>query len=123
MNTASQPGLYNAAMVTVMVRDMDDAVKFYTTNLGFTLKSRYGNEFAVVQGPGITIGLHPGSAEQSGRVSIGLSVDSLEDAMQSGQARGLNFASGIVEDPPMRYVFFKDPNGVELYFAQENEWR
>jgi glyoxylase I family protein len=123
MNTASQTGLYNAAMVTIMIRDMDEAVEFYTTNLGFALKSRYGNEFAIVQGPGITIGLHPGSAEQLGQVSIGLSVDSLEESMESARARGLTFAGNIVEDPPMRFAFFKDPNGVELYLAQESEWR
>lgn len=123
MNTASQTGWYNAAIVTIMVGDMEKAVAFYTTTLGFTLKSHYGNEFALVQGPGITIGLHPGNAEQSGRISIGLSVDSLEESMNSARARGLNLTGDIVEDPPMRFAFFNDPNGVELYFAQENEWR
>jgi catechol 2,3-dioxygenase-like lactoylglutathione lyase family enzyme len=123
MNTASESGLYNAAMLTIIVRDVDEAVQFYTSSVGFTLKSRYGNEFAVVQGPGITIGLHPGTGEQSGRISIGLSVDSLEESMQSATARGVNFSGDIVEDPPMRFAFFRDPNGVELYLAQESEWR
>jgi catechol 2,3-dioxygenase-like lactoylglutathione lyase family enzyme len=123
MNTASEPGIYNAAMLTIVVRDVEEAVQFYTSSVGFTLKSRYGNEFAVVQGPGITIGLHPGSDEQSGRISIGLSVDSLEESMQSATARGVNFSGDIVEDPPMRFAFFRDPNGVELYLAQESEWR
>lgn len=123
MNTASEPALYNAAMVTIMVRDMDEAVNFYTSTVGFALKSRYGNEFAVVQGPGITIGLHPASSEQTGKISIGLSVDSLEASMDSARARGMEFAGEIVDDPPMRYAFFKDPNGVELYFAQETAWR
>jgi catechol 2,3-dioxygenase-like lactoylglutathione lyase family enzyme len=110
-------------MVTIMVRDMDKAVQFYTLNLGFALKSRYGNEFAVVQGPGVTVGLHPGTGDQCGQISIGLSVDSLEDAMASARARGLNFNGDVVDDPPMRFAFFKDPDGVELYLAQETQWR
>ena len=45
--------------ITVMVTNMDAAVRFYTETLGMTLKSRYGNNWADVEGPGIAIGLHP----------------------------------------------------------------
>ena len=123
MTAPSQPALLNSGLVTILVRDMDEAVAFYTSIVGFELKSRYGNEFAAVQGPGITIGLHPANGSQSGKVSIGLSVDSLEEAMTALSGRGLHFAGDIVEDPPMRFAFFTDPNGVELYLAQENAWR
>jgi len=104
---------------------MDEAVTFYTAVLGFELKSRYGNEFALVQGPGILIGLHPAPSGKGrdGQISIGLAVDSLEDAMKLLTKRGLQFIGEIAEDPPMRFAFFHDPNGVELYLAQETAWR
>jgi len=51
--------LYSESQVTLMVPDMDAAVRFYTETLGLHLKARYGNEFAVVEAPGLTIGLHP----------------------------------------------------------------
>ena len=125
MNASSQASIYNAGLITILVRDLDEAVKFYTGTVGLELKSRYGNEFALVQGPGISIGLHPAKDgnQEPGRTSIGLSVDSLEAAMESLSQRGLQFTRGITEDPPMRFAFFTDPNGVELYLAQETEWR
>lgn len=123
MTASSQTSLFNTGLITVLVRDMDEAISFYSSALGMQLKSRYGNEFALVQAPGITIGLHPAQESQAGKVSIGLQVDSLEDAMTALSHRGLQFDGNIVEDPPMRFTFFRDPNGVELYLAQESEWR
>jgi catechol 2,3-dioxygenase-like lactoylglutathione lyase family enzyme len=70
---------YLAGNVTVMVADMDRAVRFYTDALQLPLTFRAGNEWAEVQGPGVTIGLHPArsgaphSASNSG-VAIGLGV-------------------------------------------------
>jgi catechol 2,3-dioxygenase-like lactoylglutathione lyase family enzyme len=106
-----------------MVRDMDEAISFYTSVMGLQLKSRYGNEFAIVQAPGITIGLHPAEPSQAGKVSIGLQVDSLEETMAVLTHRKLQFEGDVVEDPPMRFTFFRDPNGVEFYLAQESRWR
>jgi methylmalonyl-CoA/ethylmalonyl-CoA epimerase len=123
MTASSETSLYNTGLVTILVRDMDEAVSFYTSTIGLQLKSRYGNEFAILQGPGITIGLHPAQPSEAGKVSIGLHVDALEEAIAALSKRGLEFAGGIVDDPPMRFAFFRDPNGVELYLAQESRWR
>jgi catechol 2,3-dioxygenase-like lactoylglutathione lyase family enzyme len=48
------------ANVTVIVSDMDKAIKFYTEILGLKLISRSttGFDFAVIQAPGLTIGLN-----------------------------------------------------------------
>ena len=42
--------MFRAGVVTVYVSDMDRAVKFYTEALGFTLKERYGNHWASIDG-------------------------------------------------------------------------
>lgn len=119
---ASSRSLFNEANVTILVADMDASVSFYTATLGFALKSRYGNEFALVQGPGITIGLHPAGRERAGKISIGLGVDSLEEAKRSLEVGGVGLGD-IVEDPPMRFIFFQDPDGVELYLGEQSQWR
>ncbi len=44
--------------VTVMVSDLERAIRFYTEALGLKLKWRWG-DYAEVEAPGVTIGLHP----------------------------------------------------------------
>ena len=79
------------ANVTLMVADMDRLVRFYVETLGLKLQSRYRNEFAQVTDPGTTIALHPAKGTASPpdeRVSIGFSVDGLDQAMTELKARG-----------------------------------
>jgi len=123
-NIASKRTEYNACFVTIMVSDMSRSIEFYTQRLGLKLKSRYGDEFAIVEGPGVTIGLHPtkkGGAAP-GSVSIGLGVDDVEAGRNQLRERGVAFSGDIVSDPPMRFAFLKDPDGVELYLAEQSEW-
>jgi catechol 2,3-dioxygenase-like lactoylglutathione lyase family enzyme len=105
---------------------MERSIDFYTKRLGLPLKTRYGNEFAIVEAPGVAIALHPASNNTSARegsLSIGLGVDSVEHSMKELAQRGIAFAGDIVADPPMRFAFFKDPDGVELYLAERSEWQ
>ena len=51
--------LFKNANVTLMVRDFEKSLQFYTETLGLRLQNRWKNEFAEVEGPGLTIGLHP----------------------------------------------------------------
>ena len=44
--------------VTIMVKDMDKSVSFYQS-IGFAVKNRWGNHYAQLTAPGITIGIHP----------------------------------------------------------------
>ena len=123
-NIASKQTEYNACFVTIMVSDMSRSIEFYTQRLGLKLKTRYGDEFAIVEGPGVTIGLHPtkeGGAAP-GSVSIGLGVDDVEVGRNQLRDRGVAFNGDIVSDPPMRFAFLKDPDGVELYLAEQSEW-
>jgi catechol 2,3-dioxygenase-like lactoylglutathione lyase family enzyme len=57
---------------TVYVSNMDAAIQFYTTRLGFALTNRFGNQWATLDvgssywtegHAGLTIGLHPASAK------------------------------------------------------------
>ncbi|MGO9933759.1 MAG: VOC family protein [Steroidobacteraceae bacterium] len=117
---------YSESQVTLMVPDIDASVRFYTETLGLRLKTRYGNEFAVIEAPGLTIGLHPlpsAQAPAAHSMSIGLGVESLEATMKELSARGVRFIGAIVEDPPIRVVYFAGPGGTPLYLCEQSEWR
>jgi catechol 2,3-dioxygenase-like lactoylglutathione lyase family enzyme len=123
MNSDTQ---YSESQITLMVPDIDEAVRFYTETLGLRLKTRYGKEFAVVEAPGLTIGLHPQTTKQSPQahsMSIGLGVESLEETMKQLSARGVRFIGAIREDPPIRIAYFAGPGGAPLYLCEQSEWR
>ncbi len=118
--------MYSESHITLMVPKMEDAVQFYTKTLGLRLKAQYGNEYAIVEAPGLTIGLHPKPAVQSPEahaMSIGLGVESLEAAMEQLSGRGVRFIGSIVEDPPIRVIYFAGPGGEPLYLCEQSEWR
>src|SRR4051794_12025448 len=78
--------------VTIMVKDMDKSIKFYES-IGLTLKQRWGDNYAMVSGPGITLGIHPndGGPVSSGSVSIGFMVDDFDEAKKLLEKIGISF--------------------------------
>ena len=108
----------NETNVTVMVTDMDKAVQFYES-IGMVLKQRWDDHYAMITAPGLTIGLHPheGNDTNSGTVSIGFMIDSVDEAVALLQKNNIEHAqqddgkSGI-------YLHFKDPFGTVLYFVK-----
>lgn len=107
--------------VTIMVSDMDKAIRFYE-QIGFTLKQRWENHYAMITTEGITIGLHPSEADHnnSGTVSVGFMVDNI------GEARALldtnNTPYKKDDGKSGSYLHFKDPDNTILYFVQP-KWR
>ena len=118
--------MFTDGNVTVIVSDIERALKFYVEKLGLNLKSRYADRFAEVQGGGLTIALHPTIANgpkpgNSESLSIGLGVDNLDQAMSVLAGRGVTFGQ-LRNDGPVRLAFFKDPDGNPLYLSQMQKW-
>ncbi len=112
---------YKTGNVTIMVSDFDRAVAFYTQTLGFTLKNRYGNDWADVSAPGVNIGLHPDGGHNKSRgeaLSIGFEVADLEQAMQELGGKGVQFPDGVRVAGYLREAAFADPDGTPLYLVQ-----
>ena len=85
------------ANVTVMISDMNRSVKFYVETLALRLKSRHADQFAQVEGPGLTIALHPAVARgprpgNSESLSVGLGVADVESAMAKLKGKGVSFS-------------------------------
>lgn len=105
--------------ITIMVKDMDRSISFYES-LGLTTKNRWGNHYAQLSAPGVTIGLHPASdniiANGSGNVSIGFTTDDFEKCKTDLQSASIKVISRSEEGG--EFLHFNDPDGTELYFIK-----
>ena len=107
----------NETNVTIMVSDMDKAIKFYET-IGLTLKQRWDNHYAMVTANGITLGLHPSdkSDNNSGSTSIGFMVDKIDEAKELLDKNGIQYKYD--DGKSGSYLHFTDNDGTALYFTQ-----
>ena len=120
--------MFRAGVVTIYVSDMDRAVQFYTEALGFALKERYGNHWASIDGgPGLTIGLHPATAEvpagRQGSIALGLYLSQpIAEAVKTLTSRGIAFTGPVINDDGiLSLAFFTDPDGNSLYLAEMSQ--
>lgn len=121
--------LEDLVSVRYMVDDVDAAIAFYTSNLGFTVRTNFAPAFADVLRGDLRL-LLSGPASSAGRPmpdgrrpgpggwnrihlivsDIAAEVDRLRDA-------GVRFRSDIVTGPGGRQIVFDDPSGnpIELF--------
>ena len=111
--------LIKEANITINVSDMDKSVSFYES-LGLTIINRWDNYYAQLTAPGIIIGLHPTGDKNltgnSGNVSIGFTVDKLEDANLTLQKMQIKTTDRQEEGG--QFIHFTDPDGTALYFIK-----
>ncbi|HEX5597877.1 VOC family protein [Micromonospora narathiwatensis] len=115
------------ASVRYLVDDVQAAVDFYTTHLGFTLNTSAAPAFAdVVRGPLRLLLSGPASsgaratpadATTAGRNRIHLTVDDLDAEIDRLHAAGLPFRSDLISGPGGRQILLTDPAGnlIELF--------
>jgi len=107
------------ANVTINVKDMDAAVSFYQS-IGLAVQNRWGNYYAQLMAPGITIGLHlanNGNVKgNSGNVSIGFTSDDIEETRSSLEK--LSIAVTERNEEGGQFLHFTDPDGTALYFIK-----
>jgi catechol 2,3-dioxygenase-like lactoylglutathione lyase family enzyme len=115
--------------VRYMVDDVEAAVAFYTTHLGFTLLSKTAPAFADVERGGLRL-LLSGPTSSAGRPMpdgrrpgpggwnrIHLIVDDLASEVNRLRAAGVHFRNDIVTGPGGAQILLDDPAGnpVELF--------
>jgi catechol 2,3-dioxygenase-like lactoylglutathione lyase family enzyme len=115
------------ASVRYVVDDVQAAIDFYTTHLGFTLRMSATPAFAdVVRGPLRLLLSGPASsgaratpadASAAGRNRVHLIVDDLDAEIDRLRRAGLAFRSDLVTGPGGRQILLADPAGnlVELF--------
>jgi catechol 2,3-dioxygenase-like lactoylglutathione lyase family enzyme len=114
-------------MVRYIVSDVQGAIDFYTTHLGFTLNTRAAPAFAdVVRGPLRLLLSGPASsgaratpddAATPGRNRIQLVVQDLDTEITRLRAARLPMRSNLVSGPGGRQILLADPDGnlIELF--------
>ena len=115
------------ASVRYLVDDVQRAIDFYTTELGFTVKTSAAPAFAdVVRGPlrlllsgAASSGARatPDDHATAGRNRIHLVLEDFDGEVGRLRADGLTFSSEVVSGPGGRQVLVSDPSGnlVELF--------
>ncbi len=107
--------------VSIMVKEMNKSISFYES-IGLKLQQRWGDNYAMIGGPGITLGIHPGgdSTSGSGDLSIGFMVESFEEAEEMLNKNKINITHKEDDGKSGQYLHFKDPDGTALYFVKPN---
>lgn len=108
--------------ITIMVKDMNKSISFYES-IGLKLKQRWGDNYAMIDGPGITIGIHPGGDDESGSgdLSIGFMVNSFAEAKELLKKNNITITQEADDGKSGNYLHFIDPDGTLLYFV-EPKW-
>jgi catechol 2,3-dioxygenase-like lactoylglutathione lyase family enzyme len=115
--------------VRYMVHDIDAAIAFYTTHLGFHLKTRVAPAFADVTRGDLRLLLSARTSsagrpmpdgrqpEPGGWNRIHLIVDNIEAEVARLRAAGVPFRNDIVKGPGGSQVLIDDPSGnpIELF--------
>jgi catechol 2,3-dioxygenase-like lactoylglutathione lyase family enzyme len=117
--------------IRYIVRDVDEAVSFFTKHLGFSLGFQPGPDFAIVARGDVRLALNavggPGGASQpmpDGRLPepggwnrILLEVRDLEALVNTMRAAGVTFRNTIVSGIGGKQILVEDPSGnpIELF--------
>ena len=115
--------------VRYLVRDVDQAVAFYTKHLGFTLVQQFGPNMAIVTRDDLTLWLAgPGASaarpmpdgrkpEPGGWNRFVLEVEDLGALAAKLKQQGVAFRNDIVTGPGGLQILCEDPSGnvIELF--------
>ena len=118
------------ARVRYMVHDVDAAVEFYVSYLGFELQQQFGPAIAIlnhgdlellVAGPKTSAALPMADGTRptpgGGWARFVLTVDDLESFVAELRGKGVEFRNEIVEQQGRKQILCVDPSGnvVELF--------
>lgn len=112
---------------TLMVRNLEESLKFYTDIVGLKL------DRTLNAGPGVHISfLGDGETkielicndaikelDLGHDISLGFEVDSVDEMLAFVKEKGIDTQGGIVKpNPHMKFFYILDPNGLKLQFLE-----
>lgn len=117
------------ATVRYLVKDVSEAVAFYTGNLGFEVKQQFGPAMAILRRGDLTFWLAGPVASASKPMPDGrkpepggwnrfvVEVDDLAALVASLRERGITFRNEILDGPGGKQILCEDPSGnvIELF--------
>ena len=111
---------------TIYVKDMDESLDFYQNIVGLSLQNRFpaGPSEISFLGDGETkveLICKKGydSIDLGKDISMGFSVDSVDEKIAFIKEKGLEIHSGPFQpNPKTKFFFVLDPNGMKIQFAE-----
>ena len=108
---------------TIIVKDMDESIKFYTEFIGLEIDSQFNPQ------PGITITLLKGKGDamieliknptdETGLYSVGMDVEDLNTTVKKLKSKGAKITMEPVPITDGALAFVEDPNGVKIALIQ-----
>lgn len=118
--------MINGGNASIYVTDMEQAIRFYSSTLGFKLRSRIANEWAELDaGAGLILGLHPAQPPASqpagarGAINIELAVTlPMEQVVDALKQKGVVFEGLIQNFENVRLATLLDPDGNAIFLSQ-----
>ena len=108
---------------TIIVKDMDESIKFYTEVMGFEIDSQH-NPY-----PGLTITLLKGEGDamieliknaenETGLFSVGMEVEDINTTVKELKSKGAKITKEPMPITIGTLVFLEDPNGATIVLIQ-----
>ncbi|MGI6360891.1 MAG: VOC family protein [Bacillota bacterium] len=112
---------------TIIVRDMEESIKFYSEVMGFKLDSQYyppieGTMITLMKGQtGAMVELIKNSAYEVGFYSVGMEVEDLETTLEELKNKGAKIIGEIMPTLVGKLAFIEDPNGVKIALIEHDK--
>lgn len=101
--------------VVLRVDDMDEACRFYTEVLGFTLKVRDGGRWAALDGGGVTVALAGGTERPPDATAISVKVADVPAALRRALGGGAVLVAAPAEGAHEIRAAVRDTEGHLVY--------
>ena len=110
---------------TIIVRDMEESIKFYTEVMGFEIDSQYkpvpGIIITLVKSEGdAMIELIKNPTDEIGLYSVGMDVEDLNATVKELKLKGVRITMEPVPITVGSLAFCEDPNGVKIALIQHH---
>jgi lactoylglutathione lyase len=110
---------------TMIVRDMEESVRFYREVMGFEAAGRYdpmpGTAITLMKGKGdAMVELICDAKFPKGLYSVGMEVRDLDATLAELELRGAKITMGPAPTLVGRMAFIEDPNGVKIALIQHD---
>ncbi|WP_053219303.1 VOC family protein [Virgibacillus senegalensis] len=111
--------LNKACVVTIKVKDMEEAIAFYTRILGFEISRRYSETIVSLKQEPIALVLETSQTGKdhgnSNNIVLGLESDDLDRDIEMLREKEVRLVTDEPKPcPPGRYIEIEDPSGNKL---------
>lgn len=109
----------------MIVKDMEESIKFYTEVMGFEIDSRYdlgqAGAITLLKGEGETmVEIIKNPVDEPGLFSIGMDVEDINTTVEELKSKGAKITMEPIPITVGTLAFLEDPNGVRIALIEHH---